>query len=114
MSKVKKEAKRFGRRIEKEFKRTRPEDLLTLGATAVVRETLEKGATEIGNAVGTLTGTRQLGRQMREQARQQQGLIAEQAAEDMKAERRRRSMLRATLSERPNLFSILGSQQGAL
>lgn len=114
MSKVKKELKRFGRRVEKEIDRTRPEDILTTGATALAREPLKKGATELGNAVGTLTGTRQLERQMRAQAAQQQGLIAAQEAEDMVADRRRRSMLRATLSDRPNLFSILGSQQGAL
>lgn len=111
---VEKEVKRTGRRIEKEVGRTRPEDILSMGATAVAREPLKKTAQELTNAVGTLTGTRQLQQQMRAQAAQQQGLIAVQQAEDAKAERRRRSMLRATLRERPNLFSVLGSPQGGL
>lgn len=114
MSKVGKELKRFGRRVEKEVGRARPEDILSGGATAVARESFKKGAQEFTNAVGTLTGSRQLMQQMRKQAQQQRGLIAEQEAEDLEAERRRRGFLRATLSDRPNLFSILGSPQGGL
>ena len=118
MSKVVKEAKRFGRRVEKEYDRTRPEDLLSMGATTVVRESTKKGAQEAVNAVTTLTGARQQQKAQREQerkqAQEQRELIREQERADEEARVRRRSMLRATLSERPNLFSILGSQQGAL
>lgn len=114
MSKVEKEIKRTGKRIGKEIGRTRPEDILSMGATTVARESLKKGAQELTNAVGTLTGTRQLQKQMQAQAKQQRKLIGEQEIADEEAERRRRSMLRATLSERPNLFSILGTSQGAL
>lgn len=114
MSKAEKELKRTGRRIDKEVGRTRPEDILSMGSTAVVRETTKKGVQEFTNAVGTLTGSRQMQKQMQKQAKEQRKLIGEQEAEDLEADRRRRSMLRATLTDRPNLFSILGSQQGAL
>lgn len=111
MSKVEKEAKRAGRSFDKnvlQAGRDFTEDFFT---GKVFREKIPQ---EIGNTVGTLTGTRQLKLQMRAQAKQQRKLIAEQEVADEEAEVRRRAMLRATLSERPNLFSILGSQQGTL
>lgn len=100
--------------IKNEIKRTRPEDILSGGLTFVGREGLSKGKQEFTNAVGTLTGTRQLEKQMKKEADKQLALVAEQKAEDDEAARRRRASLRATLSERPNLFSVLGSEQGAL
>lgn len=111
MSKVEKELKRAGRRFDKNVlqpSRDFKEDFFT---GKFFREKIPR---EIGNAIGTLTGTRQLQQQQREQAKQQRKLIGEQEVADEEADVRRRAMLRATLSERPNLFSILGSQQGTL
>lgn len=111
MSKVKKELKRAGRSFDKNVLRAGRDFAEDFFTGKVFREDIPR---EIGNAVGTLTGTRQLKKQMQAEAKQQRKLIGEQEVADEEAEVRRRAMLRATLSERPNLFSILGSQQGTL
>lgn len=111
MSKVEKEIRRAGRSFDRNVLRAGRDFTEDFFTGRVFRERIPL---EFGNAVGTLTGTRQLRTQMQAQARQQRRLIAEQEVADEEAEVRRRAMLRATLSERPNLFSILGSQQGTL
>lgn len=79
-----------------------------------VKKLAKKGGDEIGNAVGTITGTREIEKAQKSEAKRLRELQAGQEQEDELTQRRRRNSLRATLSERPNLFDRLGTRQDGL